>query len=119
MSQALADFFSAWTLTEAEGRDAQVASALGDTIYYADPRTEAPITDLAALQAYVAQFLPMCPPGAQVSVAEPVDTRNGHARATVHFVMSPEMKQTGQYFADLDESGKILRLVGFVGKGPE
>ena len=119
MSQALNDFFAAWTMTEDEGRDDKIASAFGDSVYYADPRTEAPITELTALCAYVAQFLPMCPPGAKVQVADPVDEKNGHARATVHFVMSEEMKQTGQYFADLDSDGKILRLVGFVGKGAE
>ncbi len=117
--QSLSDFFAAWTMTEDEGRDGKIASAFGETVYYADPRTEAPLTDLAALCAYVGQFLPMCPPGARVEVAEPVDVKNGHARATVRFIMSDEMQQTGQYFADLDAAGKITRLVGFVGKGAE
>ncbi len=119
MTQSLQDFFAAWTMTEDEGRDDQIASAFGGTVYYADPRTEAPITDMGGLCAYVGQFLPMCPPGAKVEVADPVDVRNGHARATVHFVMSDEMQQTGQYFADLDDAGKITRIVGFAGKGPE
>ena len=116
--QAISDFFTAWTMTEDEGRDAQIASAMGASVYYVDPRTEAPITDTQALCDYVAQFLPMCPPGAKVEVAG-VDEKLGHARATVHFVMSEEMKQVGQYFADLDSDGKITRIVGFAGKGHE
>ena len=119
MSQSLNDFFAAWTLTADQGRDEKIVSAFGDSVYYSDPRVEAPITDIAALCAYVSEFLPMCPPGAQVSVADPVDAKHGHVRATVHFVMSESMKQTGQYFADVDENGKLKRLVGFVGKGAE
>ncbi len=52
-------------------------------------------------------------------VAEPVDFKANHARATIHFVMGPDMKQVGQYFADLDANGKVTRLIGFVGKGAE
>ncbi len=118
-AQALTDFFAAWTITEDEGRDDKIASVFGDSVYYADPRTEVPLTEIAALCGYVGQFLPMCPPGARVEVAEPVDIKNGHARATVRFIMSDEMQQTGQYFADLDAAGKITRLVGFAGKGAE
>lgn len=119
MTTSLSDFFAAWTMTEDEGRDAQIVSAFGASAYYADPRTDTPLTETGTICAYVAQFLPMCPPGATVEVADPVDEKNGHARATVHFVMSEDMRQTGQYFADLDGDGKILRLVGFVGKGAE
>jgi hypothetical protein len=119
MTQSLHDFFTAWTMTEDQGRDAQILGSLGASISYQDPRTEAPITDRDPLVGYVAQFLPMCPPGAQVSVAKPVDMSGTTARCTVHFVMSPEMKQVGQYFAELDATGKITRVVGFAGKGAE
>ena len=119
MTKSIIDFFSAWTEPDDATRDAQIMGALGDNVSYDDPRTEEPITDKAALCAYVAQFLPMCPPGAKVEVADPVDERRGMARATVNFVMSPEMIQKGQYFADLDDGGKITRLTGFVGKGAE
>ena len=119
MSQALSDFFAAWTMTAEDGRDEKIASAIGQRIYYVDPRTEAPLTDVTSLCNYVAQFLPMCPPGATVEVADAVDEKLGHARATVYFIMSDDMRQTGQYFADLDEDGKITRLIGFAGKGAE
>lgn len=119
MTQSLTDFFTAWTMTEDEGRDAQIASALAQDCTYIDPRTESALSGQDAITSYVAQFLPMCPPGAKVAVADPVDEKLGCARCTVHFVMSAEMVQVGQYFADLDNEGKITRLVGFVGKGAE
>ncbi len=119
MTQSLNDFFAAWTMTEDEGRDDKIASAFGDSVYYSDPRSDGALTDMASLCSYVGGFLPMCPPGAMVEVVDPVDVKDGHARATVNFVMSAEMKQTGQYFADLDGDGKITRIVGFVGKGAE
>lgn len=106
-------------MTEDQGRDDQILGSLGATISYDDPRTEAPITDKDALVAYIAQFLPMCPPGAEVEVVDPVDVRRGVARCTIDFIMSADMRQTGQYFAELDGDGKIVRLVGFVGKGAE
>lgn len=119
MTQSLIDFFTAWTEADAPTREAQVRGALAPAFSYLDPRTPEPITEADAMVVYVGEFLPMCPPGAQVSVAEPVDEKLGHARATVHFVMNAEMKQVGQYFADLDGAGKITRLVGFAGKGAE
>ena len=91
MTQSLTDFFTAWTLTAEDGRDAQIASALAPACSYIDPRTEAELSGVEAITAYVAQFLPMCPPGASVAVADPVDEKLGTARCTVHFVMSPEM----------------------------
>ena len=72
------------------------------------PPAKAKSIDKDALVAYVAQFLPMCPPGAQVSVADPVDMRGTWARATVHFVMSEDMAQTGQYFAELNAANPIF-----------
>lgn len=117
--QSLTDFFAAWTTEDVDGRGAFVASAIGDGFSYMDPRTEQPITDAGAMSDYLAMFLQNCPPGAAVNVLEPVDVRGNTARLTIDFVMGPDMKQTGQYFADLDDAGKITRLVGFVGKGAE
>ena len=119
MPQSLTDFFTAWTTEDADSRRALLASAVSDTFYYVDPRTEAPITDVDGMDAYAGQFLQMCPPGASVAVKDPVDEKMGHARATVAFIMGPDMQQTGQYYADLDGAGKITRLIGFVGKGAE
>ncbi|MCG6904512.1 MAG: nuclear transport factor 2 family protein [Rhodobacter sp.] len=118
-TQSLKDFFAAWWTDDADGRAALVRSAISDDFHYLDPRTPDPISTAGAMLEYVSQFLNMCPPGARVEVAEPVDIQSGHARATVHFIMGPDKKQVGQYFADLDRDGKISRLVGFVGKGAE
>ena len=118
-TNALKDFFAAWTTNDADSRRALIASAIGARFHYVDPRTPEPITSAPAMDAYAGQFLENCPPGASVEVLEPVDVKLGHFRATVMFVMSPEMRQTGQYFGDLDDNGKITRLVGFVGKGAE
>ena len=117
--KSLHDFFAAWTIEDTDGRTAMVASAVSDNFSYSDPRTEQPITDLGAMSDYLSNFLKMCPPGAKVVVSDPVDFNGISARATVQFIMGPDMKQTGQYFADLDSDGKISRLIGFVGKGAE
>ena len=119
MTQSLNDFFAAWTTQDADSRRALLASAISDNFYYVDPRTPEPITSVDAMDAYAGQFLEMCPPGASVTVKDPVDVKLGHARATVAFVMSPEMQQMGQYFADLDANEKITRLIGFVGTGAQ
>ena len=116
-SQSLKDFFAAWTTKKTDDRAALIASVIAEDFYYVDPRTENPITTQQGIDDYIAGFLEMCPPGASVDVVDPVDIKQGHARATVNFVMSAEMKQVGQYFADLTAEGKISRLVGFVGKG--
>jgi len=119
MTHALHDFFAAWGETDADGRAALVASAVGDTIYYADPHAPSPVTSPAALTEFIGAFTKNSSPGAKAEVIEPVDSHNGHVRASVRFVMSEEMQMVGQYFADLDGDGKIIRIVGFPGKGAE
>jgi len=114
MSDALNAFFTAWALEDAEARNAQIDTALGDTILYADPRTEAPLTSGDAVKDYVGMFSKMAP-GMPVSVAN-VSTTLAYARATVQFGAG-DQSQWGQYIADLDDTGKITRLVGFVGMG--
>ena len=116
---ALDDFFGAWTEADAQAQADQIKGAMASDFHYADPRSDGKITDLDALTAYVAQFLPMCPPGAKVEVAQPVDESGGHFRATVNFIMSKDMVQVGQYFGKLDGDGKIARIFGFVGKGAD
>ena len=118
-AQSLKDFFAAWGETNADDRAAMVASAVGGTIYYADPHTSDPVTDVAALAGVVGNFTKHSPPGARAEVIEPVDSHRGHVRANVRFIMSEEMQMVGQYFAELDAAGKITRIVGFPGKGAE
>ena len=114
MSAAIEDFFTAWAIEDDAARDAQVRGALGGSIYYADPRTETAITSTDALLGYVGQFSKMAP-GMPVSVAG-TSTTLTHVRAVVRFGAG-DQSQLGQYTADLDDAGKITRLIGFVGIG--
>jgi hypothetical protein len=114
MSTALNDFFTAWAVEDAAERNALIDGALGASILYADPRTDAALTSVDAIKDYVAMFSQMAP-GMPVSVAN-VSTTLNFARATVQFGTA-EQGQLGQYTADLDDDGKITRLIGFVGVG--
>ena len=119
MTEAIETFFVAWGETDAEKRAGMIAGAMGDGFTYADPRTPGPIHEIGALTDYVAMFSANAP-GWQAR-AERIDTTAGHHRATVSFGgMGPdgqEMRQVGQYFAETDETGRIVTLVGFVGLG--
>ena len=112
MDTAVDKFFSAWAEQDATIRDAQVDSSLGAKIFYADPRTEAPLCDAAAVKEYVGMFSKMAP-GMPVSVAG-ISTTLNFIRATVRFG-DAEQSQLGQYVIDLDDAGQITRMVGFVG----
>lgn len=114
MSDVLSDFFTAWALSDETARNAQIDGSLGGSIFYADPRTESPLTTHAAVKDYVGQFSNMAP-GMPVSVVNLTKTLT-FARAAVQFGTG-DKSQLGQYIADLDENGKIIRLVGFVGMG--
>ena len=99
---------------DAAARNAQIDGALGELTLYADPRTDAPITDATALKTYVGMFSEMAP-GMPVSVAG-VSTVLHFARATVLFGEG-DHAQSGQYAIDLDANGKITRMIGFKGVG--
>ncbi|SMY06043.1 nuclear transport factor 2 family protein [Flavimaricola marinus] len=114
MTDSVSQFFAAWADSDPTTRDAAIDESLGTTIFYADPRTEAPLTTADAVKSYVGQFSEMAP-GMPVSAVN-ISTTLNFARATVHFGAG-ERVQTGQYIADLDDAGKITRLVGFVGMG--
>ncbi len=114
MTKSIEEFFTAWSESDAEKRNAKIAGALADSVYYADPRTEAPIQDLAALQTYVGMFSEMAP-GMSVSVTGTSQVAH-FVRANVQFGEG-EQSQMGQYTIDLDEDGKMARIVGFVGTG--
>jgi len=119
MSQSIETFFAAWGETDESKRAAMVEESLGGSFTYADPRSPGAIHDLGALTDYVAMFSANAP-GWQAR-AERIDRTAGHCRATVSFGgMGPDgqqMQQIGQYFAELDETGKIVTLIGFVGLG--
>lgn len=107
-------FFAAWGMAEASTRDAAIRDAVADTVTYADPRTEAPLTGPDALSSYIGMFTEMAP-GATANVVKE-DMIHGMARVTVAFRMADGMEQHGQYFIEPSE-GKITRMTGFVGTG--
>ena len=115
MTDQVQAFFSAWTMEDAGLRRATIDAALAAGASYADPRTPEPITDAAALSDYVGQFIAAAP-GAAVEVVKS-DSRQGVTRATIAFRMAGGIEQTGQYFIETDGSGRITRMIGFVGTG--
>lgn len=114
MAKSIEDFFTAWCEGDADKRNAMIAGAVAEPVFYADPRSEAPIEDLAALQSYVGMFSEMAP-GMPVSVTNESQVVN-FVRATVQFGEG-EQSQKGQYTIDLDANGKMARIVGFPGMG--
>ncbi len=115
MSDALNGFFAAWGDGDKDSRANLVRSAVGDGFHYADPHVPEPITSVDAMLDFLGQF----PPGASARPIDPIDSHHGHARANVVFDFGGGKSMVGQYFADLDEDGKIVRIVGFPGKGAE
>ena len=114
MTAAIEQFFTAWCIEDDATRDAQVKNTIGAKVFYADPRTESALTDTDAIVAYVGQFSKMAP-GMPVSV-EDTSTTLEFTRATVRFGEG-EQSQLGQYICELDDSGKLIRLIGFAGIG--
>ncbi len=114
MSDAITDFFTAWSVEDETARTAQLDSCLSDTVFYADPRTDAPVTDPTALKDYVGMFSKMAP-GMPVTVANISKTLE-FTRATVQFGAG-DQAQLGQYIIEADAAGKLTRIIGFVGLG--
>jgi hypothetical protein len=115
MSENAHKFFTAWGDANRATQVTSISEALTDDARYSDPRTEAPLIGPKAVTGYVAQFAEMAP-GAVVEAVD-VAERDGVTRATVEFRMANGMVQMGQYFIESDNSGKLSRLVGFVGTG--
>ena len=84
-------------------------------LYYVDPRTPEPITDLQALIRYIGQYTEFAP-GASARVAAQSRTHL-HTRATVAFEMPGSTAQLGQYMIDTDGQNRVTRLIGFAGTG--
>lgn len=115
MSDAIATFFDAWGMSDADARQSAVSASFGDAATYMDPRTEAALTGPLALAEYVGMFSAQAP-GAVAEVTN-TDARDGVTRATITFKMPNGMEQMGQYFVEHGPDGLISRMVGFVGTG--
>lgn len=118
MSEAIANFFAAWQITDAEARLAQVKSAMATQFEYLDPRTSNAIKDLAKMNRYLGMFSANAP-GWSAKLASS-DTTGDVTRALVAFSgVGQDGKlqvQYGQYFVE-HEGELISRMVGFVGTG--
>ena len=115
MSDAIHANFAAWGETDPARRAELIAASVGASFYYADPNAPAPITSAQDYGDYLETFAAHMP-GASATVVS-VSTHHGHARATVDFIRDGTAMMRGQYFADLDAEGRILRLIGFPGTG--
>jgi len=89
MTTTVERFFTAWAIADDSERDAQV-------------------------KQYVGQFSKMAP-GMPVTVTQMSTTLN-FVRATVRFGEG-EHSQLGQYTCELNDEGKLVRLIGFTGTG--
>lgn len=115
MSEAIRAFFAAWGDNDENRRAESLREVLSPNITYLDPRTPEPVTSVEALIAYVAMYTQYAP-GATASVSALSETQ-GHYRATVTFAMADGMTQLGQYFIEVDDQQRLMRMVGFVGLG--
>ena len=117
MVGALDTFFDAWSKPDAAERAALIGAAMAPDASYSDPRSGGRISGLDAISQYVEMFSANAP-GWTADVVNS-DEVNGYARALVKFggpgPDGQDMAQHGTYFADLDASGKITALAGFVG----
>ncbi len=115
MTDAISRFFAAWGENDQGSRAELLRSAVIESFRYADPHAPEPITSVAGMLEFLQQF----PPDASAKVIEPTDSHHGHVRANVTFDFGGGKSMVGQYFADLDKDGKIVRVIGFPGKGAE
>lgn len=119
MSDALKDFFAAWAETDAKARKALIEGALALDATYSDPRSGGRLSGATAIADYVGMFSANAP-GWAAKVSE-VDEVNDYLRAVVTFggpgPDGNEMVQTGTYFTEIDQIGKLIYLAGFVGTG--
>jgi hypothetical protein len=106
------DIFDAWAGDDAAERADLVAGLTVAEVYYADPHT-GPINGQQGLLEMIAGFRAMVPDGSAVS--RDGDGYAGHARAAVEFRRAGKTFMTGQYFARLDDAGRITHLIGFAG----
>ena len=119
MSERLERFFGAWGEADDGARMAALEDALAPGFTYSDPRSNGRVSDIGALNDYLAAFTANAP-GWTASVVRS-DTVNGYTRALVAFggpgPDGAKMVQHGTYFAETDDMGRIETLAGFVGAG--
>ena len=115
MADHVSGFFAAWSEPDESRRREMIEGAFTANFIYSDPRTDGRIVEMDALVGYVGQFTAT----ADGMVAEVLkkDERHGYLRALVGFGKDGQHFQHGTYFGELDSTGRVLSLVGFVGTG--
>lgn len=117
MQTVIERFFAAWSHEDAGSRTATIRGALSETATYSDPRSDGRLIGVEAISEYVGQFSANAPGWS--AVVDSVDEVNGYAKAIVSFggpgPDGEHMAQLGTYFAEVDETGAITALAGFVG----
>lgn len=115
MGDAITGFFKAWSEEDASAREAALDGAMAAPFRYCDPNTPHPIEDLGTLTDYIGAFTARMP-GAQAQIVSR-DLHHGAARALIDFTVDGRALMRGQYFALLDERGRIEHMAGFNGTG--
>ena len=118
MSDALTNFFEAWSITDASERSAKIATSCAPDVTYSDPRSDGRLTGHDAVSDYVGMFSANAPGWTATIVSS--DDVNGYARTIVAFggkgPDGTEMVQHGTYFSESTD-GKLSLIAGFVGTG--
>lgn len=115
MTNSITTFFSAWSEPDSGARAQILERCVSPNVVYADPNTPAPLSSSDDLNGYLAMFTQHMP-GASADVVS-LSEHSESARATVDFVKDGAAMMRGQYFADLDNAGRITRIIGFTGNG--
>lgn len=110
---SLSQFLAAWNEPDAEGRSRILDETVSpEGLYYADPHLPQPAEGRAAFEDYLTKFTGALPDGQME--AGPVDEHHGHARVEFRILRAGQPLAQGHYFADLDDEGRISRLIGFM-----
>lgn len=110
---ALSRLLTAWNEPEAQHRAAILDGALSASgVYYADPHLPEPATDRTAFEDFLDKFTTALP-DAELETG-PVLVHHGHARVEAKLSRGDQIIAKGHYFADLDEDGRVARLIGFM-----
>lgn len=104
--------FSAWGASASAERYRIVCDVTPEEFYYADPHS-GPLHGRAAFLGFLNTVKTRLPDGA-LEPTGPVDAHDGHARVPFALTRSGAPVRQGVYFADLDGTGRVARLVGFL-----
>lgn len=113
MESLIDAYCAAWSEADAGRRAAMLGEVWAESGTYTDPRVHT--TGIAELVAFIGSVL-AGRPGARVIRTSNVDAHHGLARFLWRVVRADGTTQAeGIDFAEIDEDGRLLRIVGFFG----